>query len=54
LPVARQAPVNYVVVVGMIVALVTLDDSGSAAFLLTAIGLGPHDRGSAPRIEPAR
>ena len=44
LPVARKAPVNYIVIFGMliapVVALVTLDDSGGAAFLLTAIGLG--------------
>jgi len=44
LPVARKAWFNYVCAIGMaiapIVALVTLwDDPGSAAFVLTAIGL---------------
>jgi hypothetical protein len=44
LPVARKAPFNYVAILGMIfspvVALVALrDDTGSASFVLTAIGL---------------
>jgi hypothetical protein len=43
LPVARKAPINYAAVFGMliapVVALLTIDDSGGAAFLLTAIGL---------------
>jgi hypothetical protein len=43
LPVARKAPINYAAVFGMliapVVALLTIDDSGSAAFLLTAVGL---------------
>jgi hypothetical protein len=43
LPVARKAPFNYIVVIGMIVApavaLFALDDSGSSPFVLTAIGL---------------
>lgn len=43
LPVARKAPINYAVVIGMIVApvvaLLTIDDAGSTAFVLTAIGL---------------
>jgi hypothetical protein len=44
LPVARQAPINYAAIAGMVVspvvALLTIDDRGGAAFLLTAIGLG--------------
>jgi hypothetical protein len=44
LPTARQAPFNYIAVIGMVVApavaLFTLDDSGGAPFILTAIGLG--------------
>jgi hypothetical protein len=44
LPIARKAPINYVAVIGMviapIVALFTLDDAGDAPFILTAIGLG--------------
>jgi hypothetical protein len=42
LPVARKAPVNYVAVIGMVVApvvaLFALDDTGKAPFILTAIG----------------
>src|ERR1700754_3285527 len=43
LPVARKAPINYIAIFGMLisplVALITIDDSGSTAFLLTAIAL---------------
>jgi hypothetical protein len=43
LPVARRAPFNYIVVIGMIVApavaLIATDDAGSTPFVLTAIGL---------------
>jgi hypothetical protein len=43
LPVARRAPFNYIVVIGMVVApavgLIATDDAGSTAFVLTAIGL---------------
>ncbi|HEY6638622.1 MAG TPA: hypothetical protein VIZ61_13140 [Solirubrobacterales bacterium] len=43
LPVARKSPFNYVVVIGMVVApavaLIAMDDAGSTAFVLTAIGL---------------
>jgi hypothetical protein len=43
LPVARKAPFNYIVVIGMVVApavaLIATDDAGSTPFVLTAIGL---------------
>jgi hypothetical protein len=43
LPVARKAPFNYIVVIGMVlapaVALIATDEAGSTAFVLTAIGL---------------
>jgi hypothetical protein len=43
LPVARQAPFNYIEVIGMVVAptvaLISLDDAGGTIFVLTAIGL---------------
>lgn len=43
LPVARKAPINYIAIFGMliapIVALLTLEDTGGAPFLLTAVGL---------------
>ena len=43
LPIARQSPFNYVVVIGMVVApavaLIATDDAGSTPFVLTAIGL---------------
>ena len=43
LTVARKAPFNYVVVIGMVlapaVALIATDDTGGAPFVLTAIGL---------------
>jgi hypothetical protein len=43
LPVARRAPFNYIVVIGMVaapaVALIATDDAGSTPFVLTAIGL---------------
>jgi hypothetical protein len=44
LPIARTAPFNYIAILGMVgapvVALVALDDTGGAPFVLTAIGLG--------------
>lgn len=44
LPIARRSPTNYALVIGLVVgpaaALITLwDERGSAAFVLTAIGL---------------
>lgn len=43
LAVARKSAFNYIVVIGMIVApavaLITMDDAGGTAFVLTAIGL---------------
>jgi uncharacterized membrane protein len=43
LPIARHAPLNYVAVIGMVVApvvaLLALDDPGGTPFVLTAIGL---------------
>jgi hypothetical protein len=43
LPMARRAPFNYIVVIGMIVApaiaLIATNDAGSTPFVLTAIGL---------------
>ena len=43
LPVARKAPFNYACVIGMVVApaiaLIAMNDAGSAPFVLTAIGL---------------
>ncbi len=43
LPIARRAPFNYACVLGLVispaVALFALDESGSTAFTLTAIGL---------------
>ena len=43
LPTARHAPFNYACVLGMVVspvvALIALDDTGSASFVLAALGL---------------
>jgi hypothetical protein len=43
LPTARKAPINYIAVIGMVVAptvaLVALGEVGEASFVLTAIGL---------------
>jgi hypothetical protein len=43
LPTARNAPFNYAAVIGMVVApavaLIAFDDTGDAAFVLTAIAL---------------
>jgi hypothetical protein len=43
LPTARRAPINYIAVIGMVVApavaLVALDEVGDAPFVLTAVGL---------------